>query len=61
MPSTRVKGLTVKDSEGNYNVYINAKLSNTEADKAMRHELEHIKRRHFWSNKSIYLIEKEAK
>lgn len=56
-----IGGTTALDEDGNCNVYINARLSYEAARKAYQHELEHIKKKHFWSNKPIHLIEKEAK
>lgn len=42
-----VKGVTVMDKDGFYNIYINSQLSFEEQDKAIRHELEHINRADF--------------
>ena len=38
-----VKGVTVVDSDGNFNVYINILLSHAVQQKATKHELKHIK------------------
>ena len=53
-------GVTVLDADGNYNVYINEDLSEEERRKVADHELEHIKRDHFYSDKSVAECEKEA-
>ena len=42
-----VKGVTVMDTDGFYNIYINSQLSFEEQEKAIRHELEHINRADF--------------
>ena len=42
-----IKGVTVLDSDGFYNVYINSLLSWEEQKKAVKHELEHIRRDDF--------------
>lgn len=55
-----VEGVTVPDSEGNFNVYINANLSNESQRKATEHELRHIKREHFYSSNEISACESEA-
>lgn len=55
-----IGGMTVLDEDGNCNVYINARLSFRAAQYVYQHELQHIKRGHFWSSKPLYLIEKEA-
>ena len=42
-----VKGVTVMDNDGFYNVYINSQLSIEEKRKAIKYELEHIGRADF--------------
>lgn len=54
----KVKGITVKDDTGFYNVYINARLSKEVQDQATRHELTHITRNDFGSLEPIQNIEK---
>lgn len=56
LPCT-IKGITVQDDNGFYNVYINAKLSEEAQIKALEHEITHIKRDDFYSLKPIELIE----
>ena len=48
-----VNGMTVKDSNDDYNVYLNARLSGDAQALAFRHEIEHIKRGDFWSEGSV--------
>lgn len=55
-----VPGVTVLDENGDYNVYINARLSFEERRKAYAHELRHIKKDHFSDDRPIGEIEKEA-
>lgn len=45
-----VHGLTVKDEEGDYNVYVNARLSDDQRAAAFRHEIEHIKKGHLYAH-----------
>lgn len=53
-----VKGITVKDEEDFYNIYINSNLSITEQRETIKHELTHIYRYDFDDvDKSIYEIE----
>ena len=53
-------GVTVMDENGDYNIYINAKLSEIEQQRAYKHELEHINRDHFYSDKEVKVMEEEA-
>ena len=52
--------VTVMDVNGDYNIYINAKLSKIEQRKAYQHELEHICRNHFYDHKSASVCEDEV-
>ncbi len=52
-----VRGQTVLDQSGNYNIYINARLSAEEQQKAYRHELSHIKDQDFNPMKPIESVE----
>lgn len=42
-----VRGMTVEDVDGFYNVYINARHCYMIQQEAIRHELEHIRRKDF--------------
>ena len=53
-------GVTVVDENGDYNVYINAKLSETEQQRTYRHEVQHIIKNHFYSDKEVKVMEEEA-
>lgn len=54
----RVHGLTVVDENGFYNIYINSEQSSAVQLDALRHELEHIRRKDFDKiNTPIELIE----
>lgn len=55
-----VKGVTVLDSDGNYNVYINIMLSSETQSKAVRHEIKHIKKEHFYDYEPVVHNELEA-
>lgn len=43
----KVNGVTTIDKDGNYNVYINSRLSYTAQRKTAKHEIKHIKLKHF--------------
>ena len=56
----KVKGVTVLDSEGNFNVYINILLSYDTQRKATKHEIRHIKKEHFYDFNPVIHNELEA-
>lgn len=56
----KVKGITVLDSDGNFNVYINILLSQDTQRKAAIHEIKHIKREHFYDVNPVIYNELEA-
>ncbi|MDQ7095008.1 hypothetical protein REC12_15535 [Desulfosporosinus sp. PR] len=56
-----VKGMTVTDGEGNYNVYLNNKLSQNTIIKTYIHELKHIENNDFESIENVANIEKRSK
>lgn len=55
-----VKGVTVLDSDGNYNVYINILLSYDTQQKATKHEIKHITKEHFYDFEPVIHNELEA-
>lgn len=54
-----VKGMTVKDGEGDYNIYLNARYSPEEQAVAFRHEVDHIRNGDFYSEEDV--AEKERR
>ena len=48
-----VDGMTVKDSNDDYNVYLNARLSGDQQVIAFHHELDHIKNGDFYNEESV--------
>ena len=57
LPCT-IKGLTIQDKEGNYNVYINSRLTYESNQQTMQHELLHISSNDFQKLSHIRDIEK---
>ncbi len=55
-----VDGITVLDENGDYNVYLNDRLSYDAQVNAFRHEIEHIKQGHFYAYKDIMVLEDQA-
>lgn len=56
-----VNAVTVLDSNGDYNVYINSNLSLDERIRAFNHELRHIMDEHFYKDMPVPDCEKFAK
>ena len=56
-----VHGVTRMDTEGDYNIYINARLSEDGRAAAFRHEIEHIRQGHFYSEDPVEILEEKAR
>lgn len=56
----KVKGVTVIDNDSNFNIYINTLLCADIQRQAVRHELIHIKRDHFYDCEPVIYNELEA-
>jgi len=59
LPET-IHAVTRKDAEGDYNIYINAKLSADARAAAFRHEVEHIRLGHFYAERPVRDLEREV-
>jgi len=57
LPHT-VHGITVQDEDGDYNIYINARLTHEKQQEAMQHELKHIESNDFTCLEHIKQIER---
>jgi len=57
---TPIKGVTVKDENGDYNIYLNGRLSGEAQAIAFRHEVEHIKQGHFYSELPVKMKEQQV-
>ena len=53
-----IKGAIYKDSNDDYNIYINARYPQEVRETAYRHEVEHIEKGHFYDCKTV--AEKES-
>ena len=58
---TTVNAVTLPDEDGNYNVYINARLLREQQEVALRHELYHIDHGHIYNYKPVTDCEEKAK
>lgn len=53
-----IRGYTSLDPDGNYNIYLNSRLSLEQQRKTYKHELTHIKRNDFADFKTLEEAEK---
>lgn len=58
LPST-VRGVTIPNDDNTFNIYINATICEDKQKQALNHELEHIKRDHFYDEEPAIKNEKE--
>ena len=56
----RVEGVTVPNNDGSFSVYINSLLSESQRQKVLSHELEHIEKEHFYVDMPVSRMEKQA-
>jgi len=59
LPST-VRGVTIPNEDDTFNIYINSTLCIEKQKKALNHELEHIKRNHFYDEEPVIKNEIQA-
>lgn len=55
-----VDGATVPNDDGTFDIYINALLPEAKRKAKLQHEIEHIRKDHFYIEKSVGLCEAEA-
>lgn len=54
---TTVRAFTTRDTEGDFNIYLNARMNDIQRLEAYQHEMKHIERGDFYKNGSIDVIE----
>ncbi len=57
---TAVRAVTLPNDDGTFDIYINANLPQELQDRALEHELNHIRKDHFYNEDPIWLNEKDA-
>lgn len=55
-----VEGVTLPNSDGTFDVYINSTMSPERQRRVLDHELRHISRDHFYSERPVEELEREA-
>lgn len=59
LPDT-VRAVTIPNDDGTFDIYVNKNLPEELQDRALTHELEHIRRDHFYNDDPVWLNEEEA-
>lgn len=55
-----VRAVTLPNNDATFDIYVNAALPEELQEKALAHELEHIKRNHFYDENPVVQNEREA-
>lgn len=55
-----VRAVVLPNDDGTFDIYINADLPEELQHKALEHELEHIRRDHFYNDDPVWVNEQEA-
>lgn len=55
-----VRAVTLPNDDGTFDIYINARLPEELQQKALDHELKHIRKDHFYNDDPVWLNEQEA-
>lgn len=55
-----VRAVVLPNDDGTFDIYINADLPEELQHKALEHELEHIRRDHFYNDDPVWINEQEA-
>lgn len=55
-----VRAVTLPNDDSTFDIYINSTLPDELQKKALSHELEHIRRDHFYNDDPVWLNEEEA-
>ena len=56
----RVEGVTVPNNDGSFSVYINSLLSESQRQRVLDHELEHLEKEHFYVDMPVSRMEQQA-
>lgn len=55
-----VRAVTLPNDDCTFDIYINSNLPQELQQKALEHELKHIRKNHFYNDDPVWLNEKEA-
>ena len=54
---TTIRAFTIRDTEGDFNIYLNARINSIQRMEAYEHEMKHIEKDDLYKKGSIDLIE----
>lgn len=60
-PNQAAGGVSVSNGDGTFSIYLNTRCSPERQKKALRHELQHLIKNHFFRDGPIDAIEREAR
>lgn len=55
-----VKAVVLPNDDGTFDIYINSNLPEELQNRALEHELKHIRKDHFYNDDPVWLNEREA-
>lgn len=55
-----VKAVVLPNDDGTFDIYINSNLPDELQNRALEHELKHIRKDHFYNDDPVWLNEREA-
>ena len=55
-----IRAVTLPNDDGTFDIYINSDLPEELQHKALNHELEHIRRDHFYNDDPVWINEQDA-
>ena len=60
LPTEAVRAVTLPNDDGTFDIYINKRLPEELQQKALEHELKHIRKDHFYNEDPVWVNEEEA-
>ena len=55
-----IRAVTLPNDDGTFDIYVNGNLPDELQQKALDHELRHIRKDHFYNDDPVWLNEREA-
>ena len=55
-----IRAVTLPNDDGTFDIYINSNLPEELQHRALNHELEHIRKNHFYNDDPVWINEQDA-